>query len=158
MGAAPSEIENCSGNMPPRGTPKCSDLSRRPLPLHLPVFSSFLFLSSPFPLSADLFFSPFFLRYFGRALNAPAFPPRPPRLWSMRRSVFAYICSVITRGCTGVPRAARCLIAGGSGIVLFHGLTPPSGLTSRSIRPAVPTKLFSIRAVTLSPLARSREL
>lgn len=72
-----------------------SFLSRWPLPLHLPVFSSFLFLSPPIPFF--LFSS--FLRYFGRALNDRPFP-RPPRLrlWSTRRSVLArvyecvYVC------------------------------------------------------------------
>lgn len=73
-----------------------SFLSRWPLPLHLPVFSSFLFLSSPPPF---FFLFSSFLRYFGRALNAPAFPSAASRLrlWSTRRSVLACICSVITR-------------------------------------------------------------
>jgi len=113
---------------PPRGTPKCSGLF--PLPLAASSSSSCLLFFSLSFASPPLFFFSSFLRYFGRALNAFTSAASAASLEHAKKCL---VCVSWLRGRTGVSREDRCLIAGGSGIILFHGLTPPSGLTPRSI-------------------------
>lgn len=86
----------------------------------------FIFLSS---LLFSLFFLSFFFFpcYFGRALNARAFPSavsRSPRAREETSGSYESELHFVITLATGVSRVG-CLIAlaRGSGIVLFHGLT-----------------------------------